>query len=121
MNVEINNLKVEAVRPYGTTEWTGEATLNLFGETRTVPVRGYDLAHCHDFKFYTGYIFGAKVGRAGSKVWPTHMVIFVKADGTAVPSLRTVHLNKQAMIVGWMDRFNVAMDSQHNSAARRAK
>jgi hypothetical protein len=61
----------------------------------------------------------AKVGRSGSKLWPSKVWWFRQKDGSYRQSLASVHLNRQASIVGWNNAQTARYRSQHNSADPR--
>jgi hypothetical protein len=64
----------------------------------------------------------AKVGRTGTKLWPSRIMVWrdkkPNADGVYGyrAGMNTVHLNRQAMIVDWNRPELARYASKHNSA-----
>ena len=65
-----------------------------------------------------GLVTLARVGRTGSKLWPSRIMIWKQEDGSYKPGYNTVHLNRQAQIVAWADAKYGENLSHHNSAGR---
>lgn len=98
---------------------TAEIEVTAFRQTRVLECWGF-IDTDGTGVLHSPFCFGARVGRTGSKIWPSRMAIFQKLDGSLNPSLQAQHLNKQGVITGWLDESDAKNDSQHNSAAGRA-
>lgn len=85
-------------------------------QTRWIECESWDAGE----RFHsTEYVGMARVGRTGSKLWPSKIWIFRQKDGSYRESMYSVHLNRSAAIVGWHDASTARYASQHNSSGFR--
>lgn len=89
--------------------------ITIARETRWVECQSVDGGR----RFQTlEYVALARVGRAGSKLWPSKVNVWLQTDGTYRAGMSTVHLNRQAVIVGWNKAELARYLSNHNSAVQ---
>lgn len=99
---------------------TASFRITIGRETRWVECYSYPWHNGE--RFYTNEpVALARVGRTGSKLWPSKVTVWRQKDGSYKAGMNTVHLNRQAVIVAWADAARDKDLSQHNSAYPRPK
>lgn len=82
-------------------------------ETRSVECLSFD-----DGEHYESVdpVAFARIGRVGSKLWPAHVTVWRKKDGSYRESMQARHLNRAGAIVEWNRPELYLSQSRHNSA-----